>query len=344
MYRKHWVLIVSLFAGVYACNKDAVDKAGIFTGFERPSNFPAPAYDLSGNPVTKEGFELGRKLFYDPVLSSNNTISCGSCHIQTSSFTHSGHSVSHGIFDRLGTRNSPPIMNLAWQTSFMWDGGVFGLDLQPIAPITNHVEMGETVDNILTKLRSRPVYLELFKKAYGTDEITGSKFLKSLSQFMVMCVSSHSKYDSVIRNQAQFTIPEAEGYGLFRLKCAHCHKEPLFTDNSFRNNGLGTGMANDAGRYMVTLQDSDKYRFKVPSLRNLDFTPPYMHDGRFFTLEAVLDHYTSQVRNTPNLDPFLQQNSNPGILIPGDEKIKIIAFLKTLNDRKFVTDKRFSEQ
>lgn len=342
MNRKHFIVIFILIAGVCACNKDVLNT--IFAGFKKPQNFPQPTYHFATNQVTKDGFELGRKLFYDPILSVNNTISCGSCHIQTSGFTQHGHSVSHGIFDRLGTRNSPPIMNLAWSKTFMWDGGVFDLDLQPIAPITNHVEMGDSVINVLNRLRNSSQYPALFKKAFGSSEITSADFLKALSQFMVMCVSSNAKYDSVMRNQKTFTADEEAGYLLYKQKCSSCHSEPLFTDYSFRNNGISISMVNDMGRYNVTLQDSDKYKFKVPSLRNLDYTPPYMHDGRFFTLDAVLDHYTSQVQNTPNLDPQLQQGSQLGIAITAEEKLKLLAFLKTLNDRAFVTDKRFSEQ
>lgn len=342
MSRKHFIIMIILVVGIYACNKGIVDVP--FTGFKTPDNFPQPTYHFVTNQLTKDGFELGRKLFYDPILSANNTISCGSCHIQTAGFTQHGHSVSHGIFDRLGTRNSPPVMNLAWNKSFMWDGGIFDLDLQPIAVITNHVEMDNTAANVLNKLQTSSVYPTLFKKAFGSDAITSNNFLKALSQFMVMCVSSNGKYDSVMRNQATFTPNEQAGYLLYKQKCNSCHTEPLFTDYSFRNNGLSISMVNDMGRYNITLQDSDKYKFKVPSLRNLYYTPPYMHDGRFFTLDAVLDHYTTQVQNTPNLDSLLQKNSPLGIAITADEKIKLLVFLKTLNDKTFVTDKRFSEQ
>ena len=223
-----------------AIRDDVKQTKSDFRGFQKPSNFPEPAYHFATNPVTKDGFELGRKLFYDPILSANNTISCGSCHIQTSAFTHHGHTVSHGIFDRQGTRNSPPITNLAWYTSFMWDGGIVDLDLQSVSPITNHLEMDETMANVLTKLRASPQYPALFKKAYGTEDITTANFLKSLSQFMVMCVSSNSKYDSVMRKEGgvKFTADEAEGRALVQQKCGSCHKEPLFTDNSFRNNGI----------------------------------------------------------------------------------------------------------
>ncbi len=342
MYKKYYVVICFLFAGVVACKKEVIEAT--FTGFVQPSNFPAAVYHFDTNPVTKDGFELGRKLFYDPILSANNTISCGSCHIQTAAFTQHGHKVSHGIFDRTGTRNSPPIMNLAWSTSFMWDGGIFDLDLQPIAPITNHVEMDDTMSHVIRRLQQHAAYPGLFKKAFGSETITTNNFLKALSQFMLMCVSSNSKYDSVKRNQSTFTVAEEEGYRLFRQKCNACHTEPLFTDNSFRNNGLPVSAVNDLGRYSITLNENDKYKFKVPSLRNLDHTAPYMHDGRFFTLEAVLDHYSTQVQQTPNLDPLLLQQPQPGIALTNDERSKLLLFLNTLNDRSFLLNPLLSEQ
>lgn len=347
MNRKYWIIIFFFLAGIYACQKEVAETTEApFIGFQKPQHFPEPAYHFSTNPVTKEGFELGRKLFYETMLSANNTISCGSCHIQTSAFTHHGHTVSHGIFDRMGTRNSPPVFNLAWNTSFMWDGGIADLDLQSVAPITNHLEMDETMPNVLKKLRNSAAYPALFKKAYGNEEITTSNFLKALSQFMAMCVSSNSKYDSVMRKEAgkTFTAEEAAGYELVKQKCGNCHAEPLFTNYSFRNNGLGISMVNDEGRYLVTQNNADKYKFKVPSLRNLAYTAPYMHDGRLFTLDAVLDHYSSQVQNTPNLDPLLQQSGILGIPLTATEKEKIKAFLNTLNDRSFLFDKRFAEQ
>lgn len=341
MRKKYIITIAVITAVVIACNKDVADA--VFPGFQKPSNFPEPVYNFSNNIINKDGFELGKKLFYDPVLSADNTISCGSCHIQTSAFTHHGHTVSHGIFDRMGMRNSPPIMNLAWSNSLMWDGGVVDLDLQPIVPITNSVEMDNTMAVVLDRLRSNSTYRTMFKNAYGTEEITTARFLKALSQFMLMCVSSNAKYDSVMRNQSSFTNSEAAGYAIFKQKCNTCHKEPLFTDNSFRNNGLSVSNINDEGRYVVTQLQNDKYKFKVPSLRNLSYTAPYMHDGRLFTIDAVLDHYTTQVQLTPNLDVLLQQNTQPGIAINNDERSKLIAFLKTLDDRVFISNKMLSE-
>lgn len=338
MYRKHFIITAILITGIAACNKDVADY---FT-FTKPAEFPQPAYHFETNTVTRAGFELGRKLFYDPILSSNNTISCSSCHIQTAAFTHHGHSVSHGIFDRLGTRNSPPIMNLAWSPTYMWDGGIFDLDMQPIAPITNHVEMDDTMANVIKKLQASSVYPPLFKKAFGSSEVTSALFLKALSQFMVMCVSDNAKYDSVKRGQAIFTASEQAGYELYKQKCSACHTEPLFTDYSFRNNGLSISTVDDKGRYNVTLNEEDKYRFKVPSLRNLYYTPPYMHDGRFLTLDAVLNHYTGEVQRTPNLDPILAGPAQAGIAITAEEKENILAFLQTLNDRYFVTNPRLA--
>lgn len=340
MSKKYWVVIISLF-GILACSKEAIDR---FIGFQVPGNFPEPVYNIAGNNVTKEGFELGRRLFYEPRLSRNNTISCGSCHIQSSAFTQHGHDVSHGIDDRLGRRNSPPIMNLAWMPTYMWDGGVFDLDLQPIVPITAHEEMDETIPNILNKLRNHPDYPGLYKKAFGSTEITTANTMKALSQFMIMCISSESKYDSVMRGSASFTSEEQAGYTIFKQKCSSCHKEPLFTDNSFRNNGIAIGFNDDEGRSEVTLNPLDRYKFKVPSLRNLQFTAPYMHDGRFYTLAAVLDHYSGQVQNTPNLDPLLNQNGNLGIPLNSDEKTQILAFLRTLSDRNFITNSLLAEQ
>ena len=343
MPKKYWLGIIVLISVIYACNKDLIAEK--FAGFQKPANFPEPSYHFSTNEITQNKFELGRKLFYDPILSRNSTISCGSCHIQTSAFSHHGHTVSHGIDDKLGTRNTPAIMNMAWNASFMWDGGIFDLDLQSIAPITNHVEMDETMENVLKKLRQSSQYPPLFKKAFGENEITTSAVLKALSQFMLMCVSSNSKYDSVMRGEGKtFTAEEQNGYTIFQQKCSNCHKEPLFTDNSFRNNGLTPTPIDDKGRQLVTLNEEDAYTFKVPGLRNLGYTAPYMHDGRFYTLDAALEHYNSKVKLTPTLDPLLKKETFPGIRLKEEEKKYLLAFLKTLDDPYFLKDKKLAEQ
>lgn len=342
MQKKHWIVILVISGLSVACSKQIVE---MFEGFIKPSNFPAPVYHFNSNAITKAKFELGRKLFYEPRLSRDNSVSCGSCHIQSAGFTQHGHDVSHGIDDRLGSRNSPAIVNLAWSKSFFWDGGVFDLDLQPIAPITNPVEMDETLNNVLGKLRAHPQYPGLFKSAFGTEEINTERMMKALSQFMVMLVSSNSKYDKIMRKEGeQFTQEEQEGYTLFKQNCGTCHTEPLFTDETFRNNGIRIGANNDEGRFKITLNESDKYKFKVPTLRNLAYTAPFMHDGRFLTLDAVLEQYAKHVENTPNLDPLLKQEPVPGFRLTTEDQKKIIAFLNTLNDKEFISDKRFSEQ
>lgn len=349
MNKKHWITILFLGLFIVACKKDGIlseDVIAKFLGFQKPANFPEPEYHFTDNKVTKEGFELGRALFYESRLSRNNTINCGSCHIQSSAFTQHGHDVSHGIDDRLGTRNSPPIMNLAWNKAFMWGGGVYDLDLQPIVPITTHEEMDENLENVLNKLRQMPKYKTMFKAAFGSEEITTAPFMKALSQFMLMCISSNSKYDKVMRKEgaATFSADELEGYQIFKDKCSSCHKEPLFTDGSFRNNGLGISPVNDEGLYTATLQPTDRYKFKVPSLRNLKYTAPFMHDGRFLSLAGVLEHYNSEVQNTPNLDPLLKKSAVLGISLNANEKAKLTSFLSTLNDEEFINNPLLAEQ
>lgn len=335
------------FLVLLACHtisEDALPR--FFKGFEKPDNFPEPVYDLSRNPITEEGFELGKRLFFEPRLSRNNTISCGSCHIQSAAFTHHGHDVSHGIDDQLGIRNPMPIMNLAWSGDFFWDGGVFHLDLSPVAAITNPVEMDETVPNVIQKLREHPDYPALFEAAFGTEEITDARFFMALSQYMLMAVSGDSKYDRVMRGEegAVFTTEELAGYAFFQKNCETCHKEPLFSDYSFRNNGLRPNPVDDQGRYGVTLDPGDRYKFKVPSLRNLDYTGPYMHDGRFLTLNRVLDHYRTGVEDSGTLDPlFRQSDGSIGIPMSEKEKEDLTAFIKTLNDRDFVTNPLLAE-
>ena len=336
----HIIIAIIFSFLLFGCEKE---MTALFTPFKKPSYFPQTIYRFQQNPITKSGFELGRKLFFDPILSADNTISCGSCHIPSSAFTHHGHSVSHGINDQLGKRNSPPIMNLAWSSSFMWDGGIVDLDLQPIAPITSHIEMGDRMENVLNKLKSSNTYLSLFAAAFPGSEVSNANMLKALSQYMLMCVSIESKYDSVMRKEAAFSAVQQEGYLIFIAKCNVCHSEPLFTDNSFRNNGLPPKRLNDEGRKMVTLRDEDRYKFKVPSLRNLKYTVPYMHDGRFYSLDAVLDHYTSKIIDAPTLDTELARDAELGIVLTPGEREKLLAFLETLNDRNFVTNTLIAE-
>jgi cytochrome c peroxidase len=306
--------------------------------FFQPPHFPKPIYDFRKNPLTTEKIALGKALFYDPILSKDSSVSCANCHSPYSAFTHIDHALSHGIGDSIGTRNSLALMNLAWQKSFMWDGAINHLDMQSLAPITHPSEMGETFPNVITKLQRSPKYRSLFQNAYQDSLVTGEHTLKAISQFMLTLVSATSKYDSVMLKQAIFNEKEQKGYVLFKKNCNTCHQEPLFTNGAFENNGLKIDPTlHDLGRMKISNNPNDAQKFKVPTLRNIEFTYPYMHDGRFKRLSEVLKHYTSGISQSPTLSPHLQQN----IPLTSNEKVDLIAFLLTLSDKKFVFDKRF---
>lgn len=321
--------------------------------WSKPANFPEPVYNLAKNPLTVEGVALGRFLFYDGMLSSNQIIGCGTCHQQQSAFTHHGHELSHGVDDQLGRRNTPAIQNMAWTPAFFWDGGVFDMDFVPFNPIENPVEMGETVNHVLEKLRNTPVksakvqvdYPKMFKAAFGTTEITTERMMKALSQFMTSMVSAESRYDKFATGDiTALTAEEKDGLKLFRQNCGSCHEGELFTNFSFRNNGLVPLKADDQGRYEVTKNEADRYKFKVPSLRNLTFTAPYMHDGRYKTLGEVMEHYTDKVVVSQTLDPLLKgTGGKPGLNLTEVEKEQIIAFLRALSDNNFIKNTSFSD-
>ena len=306
--------------------------------FQIPKGWPKPNYDFSKNPLTEEGFQLGRKLFYDPILSKDSTISCASCHLQATGFTHVDHSLSHGIDGKIGIRNSMTMMNLAWSKTFMWDGGVNHLDVQPLNPITSPVEMNETLANVVNKLQKSDKYKSLFFAAFGDENITGQRVLKALSQFELLLISANSKYDKVMRKEAVFTNQEQNGYQLFKKNCASCHTEPFFTNGKYENNGIPIDTSlNDIGRKKITEKPNDYLKFKVPTLRNIQFTNPYMHDGRFKKLTEVIKHYNS-LGNNKNLPKQLQKPMN----FTDNERVDLVAFLLTLTDNEFLFNKRFS--
>jgi cytochrome c peroxidase len=306
-----------------------------------PQGWPTPFYNFSNNPITPEKFILGRSLFYETMLSSDNTISCGSCHQQFVAFANADHDLSHGVNGLLGLRNSPALQNLNWNTSFMHDGGVNHIEVLPAAPITNPVEMNESIINVVNKLSQSGKYRELFKKAYGDESVDSKKMFKAIAVFMGTMYSYNSKYDKVKRGEDSFTTSEQSGYNIFIQKCASCHKEPLFSDFEFRNNGLMPSTAlRDSGRAHITQDLSDLYKFKTPTLRNIEKTAPYMHDGRMTSLNQVLEHYNSGIVSSPTLDPVLQSGS---IALSLQEKTDLLAFLRTLTDETFLTDKRFAD-
>ncbi|WP_040279786.1 cytochrome-c peroxidase [Psychroserpens damuponensis] len=345
--KKVTLLVLSLC--VFSCSKTDEINGYQATPLEVviPENFPQIQYNLDNNPVTQEGFELGKLLFYEGKLSSNDAISCAFCHEQAFAFTHHGHTLSHGVNGGVGFRNAQPIQNMAYQMEFMWDGAASHLDFQPIIPITSELEMGEILSNVINKLKNDAGYQYQFGRAFENGEINSENMLKALSQFMNMMVSSNSKYDKYVRGEdnVQLSNIELDGLANFETNCASCHATDLFTDHTYRNNGLSVNpMLDDKGRYNLFENPDDLYKFRVPSLRNIEVTYPYMHDGRFSTLEAVLEFYNSGGTDNGNVDPsLLRENGTYGITLSNYEKESIIAFLNTLTDHEFLQDDRFSE-
>jgi len=306
---------------------------------EVPAGWPKPVYNFRKYPLSEKKIQLGRLLFYDPVLSRDSTISCASCHAPFNTFTHVDHSLSHGIEGRIGTRNSPVLINLAWSSSFMWDGAIGHLDEQAQAPISNPLEMDEHMPHVAAKLQSSRKYADLFYDAFGERQISEEAVLQSLSQFMLTLVSANAKYDKVMAGTEKFSDNEARGYALFRNNCAVCHTEPLFTNGGFENNGLAVDDSlRDMGRIKVTHNSGDSLKFKVPTLRNIEYSQPYMHDGRFKTLGQVLNNYIMGIHQSPTLNPVLRK----GIYLTAEQKADLAAFLHTLSDKAFLTDARFA--
>jgi len=334
--------LLVLFLGCSSEDDEAYVKIDEPYEFDIPDYFPELKYTYQNNPITKNGVELGRRLFYEGKLSSNNLVSCAFCHEQAHAFTHHGHSLSHGVDDLVGIRNTPAIQNLAFQDEYFFDGAASNLEMVPIVPIHNPVEMNETLPSIISKLEASTEYQRLFAAAFEDQNISSTNIMKALAQFMTIVISKDSKYDEVMRDEATFSAQEETGYSLFQNKCASCHASAIFTDNSFRNNGLPVNpRINDKGRAEVSGSENDYYKFKVPSLRNVELTAPYMHDGRFGTLESVMQHYANNVQDYPNLDPLLKTETGVGIDLNPEEIEALIAFLKTLTDYQFITNDEF---
>jgi cytochrome c peroxidase len=307
--------------------------------FYRPEKWPKPLYNFDDNPLTLEGFNLGRALFYDPILSQDSTVSCASCHFQYTAFAHVDHPTSHGINSRIGKRNAPGLMNLAWYPTFHWDGGVLNLNGQAINPITHPDEMGETLEGVLKKLNRNRYYKTEFMKVFGADPIQTNHLLKALGQFTVSLVSSNSKYDSVLRKESNFNAQERRGYSLFIKHCNQCHTAPLFTNFEFKANGIGPNkQIIDSGRAMITGKASDAYLFRVPTLRNIEYSFPYMHDGRISKLKEVLAHYA----NSSNWQkPKSRELTQKKITLNVNEQKDLLSFLKTLSDKQFLFNQAF---
>jgi cytochrome c peroxidase len=301
-----------------------------------PENWPKPKHDFKNEPLTKSKVALGRFLFYDPMLSKDSTISCASCHSPYNAFTHVDHNVSHGIQDRIGTRNAPALMNLAWHPTFMWDGAIHHIDVQALAPISHPKEMDETLENVIKKINRSPWYRAKFYEAFGDSNATGHRALKALSQFQLTLVSSNAKYDSVQQNKASFTAQETQGHMVFKKHCNACHTEPLFSSYQFASNGLPLDtFFKDLGRFTISKNPKDSFLFKIPSLRNIGYSMPYMHDGRFKSLNQVLNYYNQ------NNTLILHHKKMKPIRLNPTEKVDLMAFLYTLSDKNFIFNKNY---
>jgi cytochrome c peroxidase len=300
------------------------------------------------NPLTMEGVELGRRLFHDPKLSKNNALSCAGCHQQGKAFTD-GLKESVGAYGDRGRRNAMSLVNLAWQKEFFWDGRAKSLREQVLAPIQDAHEMNEKLESVVAKLETDPDYPTQFKRAFGNAKITSEHLALALEQFLLTLVSQESKFDRAARKLAQLTSQEQRGLQLFVTEsdparglrgadCFHCHGGNLFSNHQFMNNGLQE-RPGDLGRMEVTGLEADRGKFKVPSLRNVALTAPYMHDGRFATLEEVVEHYNGKLQRSPTLDPNLAKHPETGLGLTAEDKAALVAFLKTLTDETFVNSR-----
>jgi cytochrome c peroxidase len=323
--------------------------------FQMSATFPIP--DLpKDNPLIEERVALGKVLFNETALSKDNSLSCASCHKQNAAFSDPRR-FSAGVRDQLGNRNAMPLFNLAWKRSFFWDGRAPTLRAQSLMPVQDHREMDESLTNVVAKLsairREADVikgantmdYAALFAAAFGSPEITPEKISLALEQFLLTLTSFDSRFDRAARGEEKLSAQEQRGLKLFMTEydprreqygadCFHCHGGPLFQSQSFANNGLDSEFA-DPGRAKVTGKASDQGKFATPSLRNVALTAPYMHDGRFQSLEEVVNHYSSGVKRSATLDPNLAKHPDTGIQLSAEDQSALVAFLRTLTDEKF---------
>ena len=299
-----------------------------------PVDFPQVNNSFYTNKPTKYGVTLGEKLFHEKRFSADNTISCASCHIKSSAFADNNVQAI-GIEGRIGLRNTPPIQNLAFMRFYNWDGSKLSLENQPIVPIITHEEMDSSILEVIGKIQNDGSYRELFQKTFGDENITPERIYRSIAQYEYTLISANSKYDKVKRNKATFTENEMKGYQVFQQKCATCHSTELFTDQSFRNIGFPINTnSNEAGRARVTGSMDEYMSFRVPSLRNVEYTAPYGSFGQFATLKDVLDYFDNGVIDADNLDPVFKNNGNR-IPLTEQEKEDLISFMKTLSDVEF---------
>lgn len=360
------MLIVSLISSVMliqACKDDGAKNVNPDNTVEWDKTpyminigpFPPPRLSEDNLP-TVQGVKLGRMLFYEKMLSADNSMSCASCHIQEFAFTDTAR-FSIGVQGKEGKRQAMSVFNAAWHTNeFFWDGRAHLLRDQSLMPIQDELEMNETLDNVIFKLSDSEMYRNQFVRAFGTEEITSERMSLAMEQFMLSIVSYNSKFDRFIRDSTVYNESEKRGRALFFQEfnpffpdqsgadCAHCHSGFNFANNQYMNNGLDSnGQFADNGREKASEDEMDRGKFKVPSLRNIGLTSPYMHDGRFTTLEEVVRHYNSGIKNSATLDPALEQNRESGLGLSEQDIQDLVAFLKTLTDETLTTNEDYSD-
>lgn len=348
------ISIVAMGMLVFSCSSDDDSVSSLTPLTIDFKEFPAPNFP-DDNLLTEEGVELGRRLFYEKALSKDGSMACASCHNQSTAFSDTNQ-FSIGVEGQPGGRQAMAIFNMAWNTNeFFWDGRAHLLRDQALLPIQDPLEMNETLENVIAKLTDLPEYTDRFNKVFGSKTITELNISLALEQFMNSIVSLNSKYDKYKRNEIALSDTEERGRQLFfneynkffpdisGADCAHCHSGFNFENDEYMNNGLD-GLANqsDIGRENVTSDPMDRAKFKVTSLRNIALTPPYMHDGRFQTLEEVVEHYNSGVKLSPSLNPAIQDTEEMGLFLSEQDKQDLVAFLKTLTDETLMTNSDYS--
>jgi cytochrome c peroxidase len=348
-----------LFLCILIIGFTACDNEEVIPKDETPYNLsygdlPVPALP-SDNPLTVQGVELGKMLFYETMLSKDGTQSCASCHRQEDGFSDTTQ-FSIGVENLPGKRQAMPVFNMAWHTNeFFWDGRAHLLRDQSLKPIQDPLEMNETLENVITKLSDEKEYRDQFSRAFGSTEITSEKMSLAMEQFMMSIVSYQSKYDEFLAGNIQLSASEERGRKLFfeeynpffpdqsGADCAHCHSGRNFENDEYMNNGLDTDAnITDIGREEVTEDANDKGKFKVPSLRNIEMTRPYMHDGRFQTLEEVIEHYNSGIKTSTTADPTVLNTQSTGLFLNAQDKQDLLNFLKTLTDDTFLNNSEYA--
>lgn len=313
------------------------------TGWRVGAHMPSVALPADNLP-TADGVALGQRLFHDPRLSRDGRVSCASCHDPGRAFADPGKAVSVGVGGRTGTRNAMPLFNLAWAPTLFWDGRVSGLRRQALLPIEHPDEMAHSLPQAVATLAADATLARQFQRALG-GPVSAERIGLALEQYLLTQVSQDSRFDRAQQGGAPLTAQERRGFALFLTEhdprlglrgadCFHCHGGALFTNQQFMHNGLRLGL--DTGRERVTGQAADRGKFRTPSLRNVAVTGPYMHDGRFQTLEEVVEHYDRGVERHPNLDPNLAKHPPQGLGLSKEDKAALVAFLKTLTDPAFL--------